>query len=181
MKYTSFISHAAAAIIITGIMLCMYATVQQTYRSSANDPQIEIARNISNSLNKNNDYLIIDSINLSQSLSVFTELFDKSGKPLKSGGFIDGKLPQLPQGVFRSAKENSEDVVTWQPESNVRLAMVIEKVNSPIVGFVAVGRSLKEVEIRESNLVKMVAIVWIACMAVLLVHLLIQVYLHKKF
>ncbi len=169
MKQSLFFSHAAAAVIVTGIMLCMYATVQQTYRSSANDPQLEMARNISNSLNKSIDYLIVDFINLTQSLSVFTELFDKNGKTLKSNGFINVHLPQLPQGIFQFVKKNNEDVVTWQPESNVRLAMVIEKVNSPIVGFVAVGRSLKEVETRESNLVKMVAIVWIACMVVLLV------------
>ena len=89
-------------------------------------------------------------------------------------------LPQPPAGVLDFAATNQENVITWQPRQDVRMAMVYEKVNSPTVGFVAAGRSLKEVEIREANLVKMVAITWTACMAVLLVHLLLQSYLSGR-
>jgi uncharacterized membrane protein len=89
-------------------------------------------------------------------------------------------LPQPPAGVLDFTRNNQEDVITWQPEPGVRMAMVYEKVSAAGIGFVAVGRSLKEVEIREANLVRMVAIAWIACLAVLLVHLLVQMYLLRK-
>ncbi len=48
----SIAAHLTAIIIITIILLTVYASVQQCYRTSANDPQIQIARDISNSLSK---------------------------------------------------------------------------------------------------------------------------------
>jgi hypothetical protein len=44
--------------------------------------------------------------------------------------------------------------------------MVIESVKSSSIGFVAVGRSLKEVEKRESTLVTMVLVAWLVCVGV---------------
>jgi hypothetical protein len=183
MKHSSLLAHFAAAIIITGIILLVYASVQQAHRASANDPQLQLARDLSSALSKGRSIASLlppDTIDLAQSLAVFAETFDHQGKPLQSTGFLNGQLPQPPAGVLDFTETNQEDVVTWQPQSDVRMAMVFEKVNSPAVGFVAVGRSLKEVEIRESNLIKMVGITWIACMAVLLVHLLVQSYLIRR-
>ncbi len=183
MKYASFISHIAAAIIITAIILLVYASVQQAHRSSANDTQLQIARDVSNALSKGksiNRLIIPDTIDIAQSLAVFTELFDKSGKPVQSTGFLNGQLPQLPQGIFDFTNNNNEDVLTWQPQSNVRMALVCEKVDAAGVGFVAVGRSLKETEEREGNLVKMIAITWVACMAVLLIHFLLLLYFKRS-
>ena len=177
------IAHFAAAIIITGIILLVYVSVQQVHRSSANDPQLQIARDLSNAISSGkstNNLLPHDTIDLLQSLSVFTEIFDKTGKPLQSTGLLNGTFPKPPAGIFEYADKNVEDVLTWQPQNGVRMAMVFEKINAPGEGFVAVGRSLKETEARESNLVRMIGIAWIACMAVLLVHLLIQLYYAKK-
>jgi hypothetical protein len=183
MKNSSLLAHFAAAVIITGIIMLIYASVQQAHRSSANDPQLQIARDLSNALNKGKSFsnlVATDTVDIAQSLAVYAETFDRNGKPLQSTGFLNGQLPQPPSGVFEFANANIEDVVTWQPQSDVRMAMVIEKVNAPDIGFVAVGRSLKEVEIRESNLIKMVAITWISCMAVLLIHLLVQKFFSKR-
>jgi hypothetical protein len=184
MKHSSsLLAHFVAAIIITGIILLVYASVQQSHRASANDPQLQVARDLSNALRAGksiNNLLPKDTIDISQSLGIYAETFDHNGKPLQSTGFLDGKLPQPPPGVFEFTNTNIEDVVTWQPESDVRMAMVFEKVSAVDIGFVAVGRSLGEVEIRESNLVKMVGITWIACMAVLLIHLLAQNFFQKK-
>lgn len=184
MKQTSFLlTHFSPAIIITGIVLLIYASVQQAHRSSANDPQLQIARDLGNAISSGkstNNLLSADTIDLTQSLAVFTALFNKQGNPMQSTGLLNGKLPQLPQGVFQFTNTNLEDVITWQPQPNVRMAMVIEKVNSSDVGFVAVGRSLKEVEIRESNLVKMAAIVLVICLALLCIHFLVQNFLAAK-
>ncbi|HEY2725934.1 MAG TPA: hypothetical protein VGI61_02075, partial [Parafilimonas sp.] len=83
-------------------------------------------------------------------------------------------------GIFDFTNSNNEDVLTWQAQSNIRMAMVFEKVSSPVGGFVAAGRSLKETEVRESNLLKMVGITWIICIMILIVHLFAQIYLLKR-
>jgi len=183
MKHSSLLAHFAAAIIITGIILLIYASVQQSHRATANDPQLQLARDLSTALSEGraiSNLLPPDTINIAQSLAVFAETFDHQGNPLRSTGFLHGQLPQPPAGVLDFTRDNQENVITWQPQSNVRMAMVYEKVNSPAVGFVAVGRSLKEVEVREANLVDMVSITWIACIVVLLMHLLVQSYLLRK-
>jgi hypothetical protein len=123
---------------------------------------------------------------------VFTELFDANGKALQSTGFLDGKLPQPPAGVFEFTRVNMENILTWQPRPGVRMAMVFEKINAPGAalipkgeleggGFVAVGRSLGETEMRESNLVNMIIMAWIACLSVLLVHSCIQAIAGKNY
>ena len=183
MKSSSLLAHFAAAVIISGIILLVYTSVQQSHRSSANDPQLQLARDLSNALSSGkpvNNLFPKDTIDIAQSLAVFAETFDQQGKPLQSTGLLSEQLPQPPAGVFDFTRDNQEDVITWQPQGGVRMAMVYEKVNSPVIGFVAVGRSLKEVEIREANLVRMIGITWIACMAVLLVHLLVQIYLLRR-
>jgi hypothetical protein len=94
---------------------------------------------------------------------------------------LDGKLPQIPHGVFENAKTNMEDGVTWQPRAGVRMALVVESVSSSQnIGYVAVGRSLQEVEVRESNLVKMILMVWVACIGVILMHFVIQLWFASR-
>ncbi len=53
MKLSSVTTYFAAVIIITAIMGLIYVSVQQTYRTGANDPQLQIARDISNHLGNN--------------------------------------------------------------------------------------------------------------------------------
>lgn len=162
-------------------MLLVYASVQQGYRSTANDPQIQIARDLSIALENGKSINIFsdtDAIDLTKSLAIFTEIFDAAGKPVQSTGFINGQLPQPPNGVFDFTNANEEDIITWQPQPDIRLAMVFEKISGK--GFIAAGRSLKETEFRTGNLVKMIFIAWIACMFVLAVHLLIRLNYLKR-
>lgn len=195
MKQLSIVTHLAATIIITAVMLLIYACVQQSYRSAANDPQLQIARDLGNALSRgkiNEQFFRTDTIDIAQSLAVFAELFDANGKALQSTGFLDGKLPQPPAGIFEFTRANMENILTWQPRPGVRMAMVFEKIKTPGAalvpkeeleskGFVAAGRSLTETEIRESNLIRMIIMAWIACLSVLLVHLSVQVYYRKEF
>jgi len=91
------------------------------------------------------------------------------------------RCPETPAGVFDFAKTNGEHIVTWQPQTGVRMAMVILHSNSFPVSFIAAGRSLQEVEIREHNLVTMILIGWIMCMGLTLLYFLIQFYRNSKF
>ena len=183
MKCSSVIAHFVVAIIITVMLLTVYISVQQSYRSSANDPQIQIARDLSDALSAGGtttQFFPAGTIDISKSLAVFTAIFSADGKVLQSSGLLDGKFPQPPAGVFEFTNANNEDVLTWQPQTGVRLAMVFEKINAQGEGFVAVGRSLKETEIRESNLLKMIGLALAACLLILFVNLLLQTYLSKK-
>lgn len=182
MKKMNFVSHFATVIVVTILCGLIYATVQQSHRSGANDPQLQIALDLKNAVETNQPlakWMTGDSIEISRSLSAFKTLYDKNGEPLQSTGFLNGQPPQLPKGVFDFTNAHQEDVVTWQPQNGVRMAMVVEATRSGGIGFVAVGRSLKEVEKRESNLVTMVLVAWLVCSGIIVLHFLLSFFSNK--
>ena len=164
--------------IITCILAVIYGAVQQNYRVNANDPQIQIAREIDTKIRQGKpvDNFFADTIDIAQSLSPVAVLYDNTGRPIRSSGYLDGNMLQLPAGVFDFVKSHGEHQVTWQPRSGVRMAMVVKSADVPPVGFVASGRSLQEVEIREHNLMTMVFLGWLICIALLLIHAVLQFY-----
>jgi hypothetical protein len=183
MKKFSWLDFLFVVTIITIVFGVVYASVQQCYRSGADDPQIQLVRDINLKLHegKSIERFFDDSINIAQSLSPFVVLYNANGKPLRSSGYLNGKMPELPAGVFDFARANNEHDVTWQPQVGVRMAMAILYSNSSQVGFIAAGRSLQEVEIREHNLVTMIIIGWIMCIAVILFHAVLQFYKIKNY
>jgi hypothetical protein len=163
--------------ILTVVFLLIYAAVQQTYRSPANDPQIQIGEDICQQLKEGKIFdkgLPADTLDIAKSLGVFITLYDANQRAIKSSGFLDGHPPQPPPGVFDFARNHGENRVSWQPRPGLRMALVVIALQSPKFGFVAVGRSLREVELRESNLVHMVVICWILCMGILFVNGCVQ-------
>ena len=71
MKNISFFTTAA---LVTVIMLLIYATVQQSYRTGLNDPQIQIARDISLQIEQGKSIestLNNDPFDITKSLSPF--------------------------------------------------------------------------------------------------------------
>ena len=183
MKKINVLSHLTAAAIITIVSGLIYVSVQQSHRSAANDPQLQIGRDISERLKSNQpiDQLMAgDTFEISKSLAVFKVLYDLNGEPIRSNGLLDGKLPNIPKGVLDFTAKNKEDVLTWQPRKGVRMAMVVESVQSQNIGFVAAGRSLEEVEKRVSNLITMLFIGWLACLGVIIIHLLIIVFQNRS-
>lgn len=182
MKKTSLSNYLIVMAIITVIFGVVYATVQQTYRTSANDPQIQIARDINARLNlrKSVDNFFADTIDIAQSLSTFVTLYDGNGKPMRSSGYLNGKMPEMPSGVFTFTQINNEHAVTWQPRSGERMAMVIVKSGLSPYGFVAAGRSLQEVEVREHNLIITIFFGWIICIGLILIHAAFKFFEQSK-
>lgn len=178
MKKISFLEYFLVMAIITVIFGIVYAAVQQCYRAAANDPQIQIARDINERIHRGQpvESFFTDTVDIEQSLSTFVTLYKPDQKPMRSSGYLDGKMPELPAGVLDFAKTAGEHEVTWQPRSGVRMAMVIINSKSSPVGFVAAGRSLKEVEVREQNLITIVFVGWIMCVALTLFYALVQFY-----
>ncbi|MEO6491068.1 MAG: hypothetical protein ABIO04_14085 [Ferruginibacter sp.] len=183
MKTSSVLNYLAALIIVSVVMLLLYTVMQQSYRTGLNDPQIQIARDISFKLSQGqsaHSLLGDDTIDAAKSLSPFIVLYDLSGRALLSNGVLAGKLPQLPLGVFETARSNDEHDVSWQPKKGVRIAMVIEKSNALPIGFVAVGRSMREVENRTANMRSMVLIAWIICVSIILTTWLLHNFSNRK-
>ena len=177
MKNSTSISHLAIAVIVTILSGLIYTTVQQSYRSGANDPQLQLAKDIAYAVKNDrsiDNLLPKDTIEISESLSPFVVLYDNNGEPIQSTGTLDGQFPKMPKGVFDFAKKNKEDVLSWQPRKGVRMAMVVESVQSSNIGFVAAGRSLQEVEKRESNLTSMVLIGWLVCIGIIVLNGVIE-------
>jgi hypothetical protein len=182
MKKISFLNYLFVTAIITVIFSVVYTAVQQSYRTAANDPQIQIARDINERLHQNMaiESFFADTIDIAQSLSHFVVLYDGQGKPVRSSGLLSGKMPVLPAGVFDFAKIHGEHQVTWQPQNGVRMAMVIISSNTSPVCFIACGRSLLETEVREHNLVTMIFSGWAICLGLLLIHGGLQFYYNRQ-
>ncbi len=174
MKYqNAFLAWLPLAVAITGLCGLVYATVQQNYRQSLNDPQIQMAEDAARILSEGGTPASVvpqdKKIDIAQSLSPWIAVYDQSDMPLESSGIINGAVPRLPKGVFDQAfgslgKDTvitGQNRVTWQPEENVRSAIVVQHVTGKFSGFVVVGRNMREVEKREGRLSLMVSLAWV--------------------
>ena len=177
MKRSFLVLYLFAAGVLSLILLLLYACVQQVYRQTANDPQIQVAWDIREHMRMGlpvDAYFRSDSADLSGSLALFAVLYNSEGKPIRSSARLDGNLPQVPAGVLDFVKTNGEERVTWQPRPGVRMAMVLLRAEPLSLGIIAVGRSLREVEVRENNLRSMVGLGWLLVMGLLAVAALVQ-------
>lgn len=153
------------AIVTAALCLLVYATVQQNYRQGANDPQIQIAEDLADSLSLGkqiDSQMFTNKIDISKSLSPYVMVFNRDGKIVIGNAVLDGKTPELPKGVFGFAKTFGENRFTWQPKEEVRSAVVLKWFDGKNSGYVLAGRSLREVEIREKRLELMVGGVFLA-------------------
>jgi hypothetical protein len=156
------------AIVASGLCFFTYVAVQQNYRMSANDPQVELAQNDAAALSAGTSPEQIvpsTSVEIGKSLSTFTLIFDANGNVLASSALLDGKTPSIPAGSLTAALKTGENRVTWQPRTGLRFATVIDAYTSPAgKGYVLVGRSLREAEARIDNLTLMLTLTWLAAL-----------------
>ncbi len=153
------------AVGLTVVILFVYAAVQQSYRQSANDPQIQLAEDVGGLLNAGTPIQYFGSktpSDFSKTLAPFMVIYDGKGNALTGTSLLNGKLPTLPAGVFASVTRLGEDRFTWEPVKGIRMASVVlgYKSSATTSGFVLVGRSLREVEKRESTLTELAEISW---------------------
>jgi hypothetical protein len=152
------------AFIVTVLSGLSFLLAQQTVRQAANDPQIQIAEDVSESLKQGADPTMLGepSMDIAQSLSPYVVIYDADGKPIANTGTLDDQAPQIPTGLFDQVKKDGRAIVTWQPKADVRQAIVVTSFTQEKgSGFVMVGRSLREVELREHQLLKLTFTVWL--------------------
>jgi hypothetical protein len=130
----------------------MYTGLQQNMRQGLNDPQISIVRDIEASVEAGKSVKDVvpkgDVVDIQNNLSSFVIIFDESGNVLESNAVLNGQPPKVPQGVLDYAKSYGENRVTWQPNSDTRVALVVRPLQIESGWFVASGRNMREVEAR---------------------------------
>jgi hypothetical protein len=154
------------------LSLMVYVAVQQTYRTNANDPQIQMAEEAEHALNNGAEAKALvrpSNTEIATSLLPFTLIYGESGKLLAGDALLDGAPPVIPSGVFKFAQEHREDVLSWQPRPGVRSALVVHYCDAKFKGFVVTGRSLRLTEEREGKLVKQVGFILVFSLGVLLI------------
>lgn len=157
--------------LVSVLALMTYIVGQQVLRHDANDPQVQIASDAAGDLEAGaapQSVLPARSVDIGRSLAPFLIVYDESGTPIAGSGNLHGSAPRPPTGVFNAVRQSKHSTLTWQPEPGVRIASVTYHYSGARPGFVLVGRSLREVEDRESMLFKLVAIGWAGLLALVL-------------
>jgi len=169
--------------IITLACGIIYVTVQQDFRLSANDPQLQMAQDAGIAIDKGADPKNLAGTNtnleLSQNLSPFLVVYDTSGNIVAGTATLNGKPLKIPQGVIDYIRKNGRDAASWQPEPGVRQAMV--GVSTAKKDYIVVaGRSLAPTEERIDRLGEQVAFGWVVSVVGLLVVAFLQGMMARK-
>lgn len=156
------------AVPVTILSALVYVAVQQNFRQNANDPQVQMAEDASVALAGGKDPGSVvpgPKVEMSQSLAPWLMVLDDRGEVLASSAVLDGQTPRIPRGVLDHARTDGENRVSWQPRPGVRSALVVRRYEGVHPGFAASGRSLREVEVRESQLTSEVGGAWLVALA----------------
>lgn len=171
----------AAAIII--LSLTAFSLVQQNYRMSANDPQID---GLESAIEKINEGAQIEAMlppigetEISKIHQPFAIAFDETGKVLGSTVNVDGQNPNFPLSALEKTKNGDQSRITWQPKKDAREAVVIAHYSQKDgkSGYVVVGRSLKETEARINQAL---LIAGLGCFVALLVSFLFTWFVKRS-
>ena len=155
----------------SAVCLLVYVVAQQTWRASANDPQIQLARDAAAPLaaGRAADTVVPrEAVDMERSLAPFLIAFDTNGQVLAASGKLRGQVPGVPKSVLEYVRTHGEDRITWQPIGGVRIASVIVSYSGSRSGYVLAGRSLEETESRISQFGTLIALAWGATLVGLL-------------
>jgi hypothetical protein len=153
------------AVATTAVCGLVYLGVQQNYRMSLNDPQVQLAQDAAARLDSGaspGGVVGNSKIDADKSLAPFVIVFGTDNAVLASSARLDGTTPKLPSGVLDAARAKGRNAVTWQPRPGVRIASASSATKDGRV--VVAGRNMREVEARIDALTKIVAAAWLAAL-----------------
>ena len=204
------ISWMPLAAAITIICALIYASVQQQYRQSLNDPQIQMAEDAAFDIDHRStswESIVPQGHQIPVgSLTPWIAITDREGHILTdyddSGdtslehitavattlateggpvGYLD-----IPKGVLDYARSKGQNRLTWQPDQ-LQQDFLEYTVREAIVvvplkdgGYVIAGRNMREVEEREGRLTMMVFLAWVAAMGASLLFKAVETYFLGK-
>ena len=164
--------------VTTVIALLCYTTVQQTMRTSANDPQIQLAADAANRIAAGSTPAAalpaLPPIDPALTPSPFVIIYNDAGVPLATTATFNRTIPAPPAGVFTYLRSHPEDRITWKPgiianNQSLRIAAVLRPYTSAQgSGFILAGRTLTETESRISQIGSLVLLAWCAAIACIL-------------
>jgi hypothetical protein len=156
---TSWLPLAVAITLLSGLA---YGIGQQVYRQSLDDPQQQIAEDTARIVVAGLDPAVLapkgSAIEISESLGTWMAFYDTRLEPKAATGLLHGVIPNIPAGVFDTAKTRGTYAVSWQPEPGVRQALVIVKAGDR--GYAVSGRNMRAVEDRIGDLGTLVLVYW---------------------
>lgn len=163
---TTLTNWLPVAVAITALALLIYAAGQHMYRQSLNDPQQQLAEDAARVVKSGFDASQLSpkgvGTEISESLGTWVAFYDDKLQPQSSTGLLHGVIPTIPAGVFETAKTKGTYTVTWQPEPDVRQALVV--VSAGDKGFAVSGRNMRATEKRIGDLGMLVLAGWAATM-----------------
>jgi hypothetical protein len=167
-----FFRWAQLAVPVTGLCLLAYLLTQQSLRGSANDPQLQWARDAAVRLASGQpvDQVVpAGTIDYSRSDAPFLMVVNDTGTVVASSGRLRADLRTVPVGVFDEVRRNGEERVTWQPEHGVRMASAVVRIPGTTGGFVVAARSLRNTEERVDKLQSITLLAWLLTLGAMLV------------
>lgn len=141
-----------------------FVVVQQVVRHAADHPQIEMARTAVAKLNAGSSPASVmpaGRVDMALSPASFLMVLDSQQNVVASSATLGGGTAIPPSGVFDYVSGHGEDVITWQPAPGVRIAIAVDAFKG---GFVVAGRSLRDTENTESDLVWWAVAAWAAAL-----------------
>ena len=176
---------AYSAIAMTGAFSAIYIAVQQDLRQSANDPQIAMAEDAATQLAVGGSIVSVVTrnaplLNVKTTQLPWIAVYDAQGNVINASGQLDEHLPQPPKSLFDTSNwvaqktwtvpTGYETRVTWQPQPDIRQAIVLVHYKSQQgEGYVVAGRSMRLTEERIIQLGENLLLTWAFTLACLFV------------
>lgn len=149
------------AICITYSALMIFFVGQKLIRENANNPQLQISREMAGALTGDIDVaqkFFSVQVNYKKSSLPFFMNFSETGKLLASNGIYGEKVELPPQDIMEYAKSRSDYRFTWKLPGGTKVAAVTNRYEGKEPGFVLVARNLTENEQANKELTKLVFI-----------------------
>jgi hypothetical protein len=157
---------ALACVLTVGAGVLLVAE-QQHLRSDANHPQVEMARSAASKLGAGADASTVvpsGQVDIRRSAAPYLIIVGADLRVLASSAELDGRPVVPPQGVFDFVRSHGEDVISWQPATGVRSAIVVDSFRG---GYVVAGRSLAATEDSESFVETLTLAAWAVALVAL--------------
>lgn len=157
------IGWAAAVVVVTLIFGSMYVVFQQSGRRTANvAPAAAAAAQLQ--LLGSVPAPAVPRVELTTDSGVFVIVYGSDDKPEAGSVTLHGALPAVPPGVLDTARASGTDVVTWQPDPGLRMAVVARSSAGRVV---VAGQSLAPFEATDRIIMLYLALAWLGSVIVL--------------
>lgn len=153
------------AFAVTCVAGSSYGLAQQTVRTAADDPQVQLAEDTARRLQAGGSpgtEVSASPVEIDSSLAPWLMIYGRDGRLLASNAELDGTAVEYPASAVSSVVAGGQKHLTWAPRPSARQATVIVGYSS---GWVIAGRSLRAVEKRTASLLLLALAGWSIALA----------------